>query len=102
MCGIDRSPVLPAGTYKILWELFAFDYSVWQLASRSWAMQQGRRAVLLIVFIPLICCVQAFAIGTSHQEPMLRAQKEWDRRYRKTLGNWNYYKNLWRTYPASY
>jgi len=32
-------------------------------------------------------------LGTSHQEPMLRAQKEWDRRYQKTLGNWNYYKN---------
>jgi hypothetical protein len=32
-------------------------------------------------------------MGTSHQEPMLRAQKEWDRRYRKTLGNWNYYRN---------
>ena len=25
-------------------------------------------------------------MGTSHQEPMLRAQKEWDRRYQKTLG----------------
>ena len=32
-------------------------------------------------------------MGTSHQEPMLRAQKEWDRRYQKTLGSWNYYKN---------
>lgn len=32
-------------------------------------------------------------MGTSHQEPMLRAQKEWDRRYLKTLGNWNYYKH---------
>jgi len=29
-------------------------------------------------------------MGTSHQEPMLRAQKEWDRRYEKTLGSWNY------------
>jgi hypothetical protein len=29
-------------------------------------------------------------MGTSHQEPMLRAQKEWDRRYGKTLGHWNY------------
>ena len=29
-------------------------------------------------------------MGTSHQEPMLRAQKEWDRRYLKTLGTWNY------------
>jgi len=29
-------------------------------------------------------------MGTSHQEPMLRAQKEWDRRYQKTLGSWNY------------
>jgi hypothetical protein len=32
-------------------------------------------------------------MGTSHQEPMLRAQKEWDRRYQKTLGSWNYSKN---------
>ena len=32
-------------------------------------------------------------MGTSHQEPMLRAQKEWDRRYLKTLGTWNYAKN---------
>ncbi len=41
-------------------------------------------------------------MGTSHQEPMLRAQKEWDRRYQRTLGSWNYYKdpnvleNFWR------
>ena len=28
-------------------------------------------------------------MGTSHQEPMLRAQKEWDRRYKKTLGSWS-------------
>ncbi len=27
-------------------------------------------------------------MGTSHQEPMIRAQKEWDRRYKK---RWNYY-----------
>jgi len=32
-------------------------------------------------------------MGTSHQEPMLRAQKEWDRRYQATLGSWNYAKN---------
>jgi hypothetical protein len=32
-------------------------------------------------------------MGNSHQEPMLRAQKEWDRRYQKTLGTWNYAKN---------
>jgi len=31
-------------------------------------------------------------MGTSHQEPMLRAQKEWDRRYLSTLGTWNYAK----------
>jgi hypothetical protein len=41
-------------------------------------------------------------MGTSHQEPMIRAQKEWDRRYQKTLGYWNYakypdtIKNFWR------
>jgi hypothetical protein len=32
-------------------------------------------------------------MGTSHQEPMLRAQKEWDRRYKATLGSWNYAKH---------
>lgn len=32
-------------------------------------------------------------MGTSHQEPMLRAQKEWDRRFLRTLGTWNYTKN---------
>ena len=29
-------------------------------------------------------------MGTSHQEPMLRAQKEWDRGPGKKFGNWNY------------
>jgi len=29
-------------------------------------------------------------MGTSHQEPMIRAQKEWDRRYQKTLGSWSW------------
>ncbi len=32
-------------------------------------------------------------MGTSHQEPMIRAQKEWDRRYKSTLGSWNYVKH---------
>jgi hypothetical protein len=32
-------------------------------------------------------------MGTSHQEPMLRAQKEWDRRFLRTFGTWNYAKN---------
>ena len=32
-------------------------------------------------------------MGTSHQEPMLRAQKEWDWRYKPTLGAWNYVKD---------
>jgi hypothetical protein len=41
-------------------------------------------------------------MGTSHQEPMLRAQKEWDRRFQRTLGAWNYaqhpdlLENFWR------
>jgi len=31
-------------------------------------------------------------MGTSHQEPMLRAQKEWDwgTNYGRIYGNWNY------------
>ena len=29
-------------------------------------------------------------MGTSHQEPMLRAQKEWDRGPGRKYGNWNY------------
>ena len=29
-------------------------------------------------------------MGTSHQEPMLRAQKEWDWHLQREHGNWNY------------
>lgn len=32
-------------------------------------------------------------MGTSHQEPMIRAQQEWDRRYYRSLGHWNYKKH---------
>jgi hypothetical protein len=32
-------------------------------------------------------------MGNSHQEPMLRAQKEWDRKYQRQYGSWNYAKN---------
>ncbi|HEY2417327.1 MAG TPA: glycosyl hydrolase 115 family protein [Steroidobacteraceae bacterium] len=41
-------------------------------------------------------------MGTSHQEPMLRAQQEWDRRYLQEYGHWNYashpqlLENFWR------
>ena len=42
---------------------------------------------------PRLADEYGIVMGTSHQEPMLRAQKEWDRRYQKTLGTWNYAKN---------
>jgi hypothetical protein len=42
---------------------------------------------------PRLADEYGIVMGTSHQEPMLRAQKEWDRRYKKTLGSWNYYKH---------
>ena len=51
---------------------------------------------------PRLADEYGIVMGTSHQEPMLRAQKEWDRRYQSTLGNWNYYtdantlQNFWR------
>jgi hypothetical protein len=40
---------------------------------------------------PRLADEYGIVMGTSHQEPMLRAQKEWDRRYRETLGSWNYH-----------
>jgi hypothetical protein len=42
---------------------------------------------------PKLADEYGIVMGNSHQEPMLRAQKEWDRRYQKTLGSWNYAKN---------
>jgi hypothetical protein len=42
---------------------------------------------------PRLADEYGIVMGTSHQEPMLRAQKEWDRRYLKTKGPWNYAKN---------
>ena len=41
---------------------------------------------------PVLANKYGIYMGTSHQEPMMRAQKEWDRRYMKTLGNWNFAK----------
>ncbi len=51
---------------------------------------------------PRLADEYGIVMGTSHQEPMLRAQKEWDRRYKSTLESWNYAKypdtleNFWR------
>ncbi|MBN2320968.1 MAG: glycosyl hydrolase 115 family protein, partial [Acidobacteria bacterium] len=42
---------------------------------------------------PKLADEYGIVMGTTHQEPMLRAQKEWDRRYRNTLGSWNYFKH---------
>jgi hypothetical protein len=42
---------------------------------------------------PKLADEYGIVMGNSHQEPMLRAQKEWDRRYIKTIGTWNYSKN---------
>ena len=39
---------------------------------------------------PRLADEYGIVIGTSHQEPMLRAQKEWDRGLGKQYGNWNY------------
>ncbi|MCX6332747.1 MAG: glycosyl hydrolase 115 family protein [Bacteroidia bacterium] len=42
---------------------------------------------------PKLADEYGIVMGNSHQEPMLRAQKEWDRRYQKKIGSWNYTKN---------
>ncbi len=42
---------------------------------------------------PRLADEYGIVMGNSHQEPMLRAQKEWDRRYIKTIGTWNYARN---------
>jgi hypothetical protein len=39
---------------------------------------------------PRLADEYGIVMGTSHQEPMLRAQKEWDRTLQKKYGNWNY------------
>lgn len=39
---------------------------------------------------PGLADLYGVVMGTSHQEPMLRAKREWDRRYLETLGRWNY------------
>ncbi len=42
---------------------------------------------------PRLADEYGIVMGNSHQEPMLRAQKEWDRRYIKKIGTWNYAKH---------
>jgi len=41
---------------------------------------------------PKLADEYGIVMGTSHQEPMMRAQKEWDRRYLNSIGTWNYAK----------
>lgn len=41
---------------------------------------------------PRLADAYGIVMGTTHQEPMLRAQKEWDRRYQRQYGSWNYAK----------
>ena len=51
---------------------------------------------------PVLADEYGIVLGSSHQEPMMRAQKEWDRRFSTTIGSWNYAKhpevvsNFWR------
>lgn len=42
---------------------------------------------------PRLADEYGIVMGTSHQEPMLRSQQEWDRRFISTLGTWNYRKH---------
>jgi hypothetical protein len=42
---------------------------------------------------PRLADEYGIVMGTSHQEPMVRAQKEWDRRFKERLGSWNYAKH---------
>jgi hypothetical protein len=42
---------------------------------------------------PRLADEYGIVMGNSHQEPMLRAQKEWDRRYQRQYGSWNYARN---------
>jgi hypothetical protein len=51
---------------------------------------------------PALADEYGIVMGTSHQEPMMRAQKEWDRKYSREYGSWNYARipnvvsNFWR------
>jgi hypothetical protein len=48
---------------------------------------------------PRLADEYGIVMGNSHQEPMLRAQKEWDRRYRKSWDYWadtNNMQKFWR------
>ncbi len=51
---------------------------------------------------PRLADEYGIVMGTSHQEPMTRSQQEWDRRYYKSIGHWDYNKhpdtmeNFWR------
>jgi hypothetical protein len=42
---------------------------------------------------PVLADEYGVVMGTSHQEPMLRAQKEWDWSYSRQYGSWNYARN---------
>ncbi len=75
-----------------------FYYRIFELllrikANYLWPAMWGNAFNEDDVYNPRMADEFGIVMGTSHQEPMIRSQQEWDRRYARTLGPWDYKKH---------
>ena len=90
----SRNPPVPPDTANYGHEFYAriFEVLLRLRANYLWPAMWGNAFNEDDPANPALADAYGIVMGTSHQEPMLRAQKEWDRRYGTSLGHWNYAK----------
>ena len=86
----SKDPPIPSGISNMSHEFYArvFELLLRLKANYLWPAMWNNAFNEDDPENPKLADEYGIVMGTSHQEPMLRAQKEWDRRYRD---HWNYY-----------
>ncbi len=95
MVALQKNPPIPAGVANYGHDFYSklFELLLRLKANYLWPAMWNNAFNEDDPLNPKLADEYGIVMGTSHQEPMIRAQKEWDRRYLKTIGNWNYAKN---------
>lgn len=95
MVPLSENPPVPAGVANYGHEFYSriFELLLRLKANYLWPAMWNNAFNEDDTLNPSLADEYGIVMGNSHQEPMLRAQKEWDRRYINTLGNWNWTKH---------
>ena len=92
MAPLSKDPPVPPGVANYGREFYAriFELLLRLNANYLWPAMWNNAFNEDDTFNAQLADEYGIVMGTSHQEPMIRAQKEWDRRYYETLGSWSW------------